>query len=94
MAIVGVARREQPLDLGMVEPVAAGRAIDDADDLGIDLAQQDLWRGRRLGVAGRPVVVARQALGIGHAPHLRCHLGRQPDLGLAHIGRIDGEAID
>ena len=62
MAIVGVARREQPLDLGMVEPLAAGRPIDDAHDLRIDLAQQHLRRGRRLGVAGRPVVLARQAL--------------------------------
>ena len=44
MAIVGVARREQPLDLGMVEPLAAGRAIDDAHDLGIDLAEQHLRR--------------------------------------------------
>jgi hypothetical protein len=78
MAVVGIARREQAHDLGMVEPLAGGCAIDDAGDFGIDLARQHLRRRRRLGIAGRPVVVARKALGVAHAPHLRGDLGREP----------------
>ncbi len=94
MAVVGIACREQAHDLGMVEPLAGGRAVDDAGDLRIDLARQDLRRGRRLGIAGRPVIVARKAFGVAHAPHLRGDLGGEPGVGRAGIGGIDREPVD
>ncbi len=64
------------------------------DDFGIDLARQDKRRRRRLGVAGRPIVVAREAFGVAHAAHLRGDLGREPGVRRAGIGGIDRQTVD
>ena len=73
MRLVGVARGEQPHDLGLVEPLrrAVGAVDDRRGPACASAARQSGGAGSRgsIGVARRPVVVARQALGIAGAAH-------------------------
>ena len=91
--VVGVARREQAHDVGVVEPFARCGTLDDACDAGIDAAGEHQRRRRRLGIARRPVIVAREAFGVAHAPHAGGDVGSQPVIGGAHIGGIDRQAV-
>ena len=60
---------------------------------GVDAAGEHQRRRWQPGVARRPVVVAREALGIAHAPDAGGDVRSQPRIGGAHIGGVDGQAV-
>ena len=89
VGIIDIAGGKQAHDFGFVEPASVRRAIDDAAQRRIDLAGK---HGRGLGdcrVAGRPVIVAGEAVGIDHAADNAGEFGRQPGVRIARVGRID-----
>ncbi len=57
--VVGVACREQEHDVVRVEPFTRCGTLDDSSDSGVDAAGKHQRRRWRLGVARRPIVVAR-----------------------------------
>ena len=91
--VVGVARREQAHDVIRGEPFTRGGTLDNSCDAGIDAAGEHQRRRWRPGVAGRPVIVAREAFGVAHAPHAGGDVGSQPVIGGAHIGGVNWQAV-
>ena len=77
-AVIGVARREQPHDLRLIQAGAALSALDDALDRWIDRARVDRGRARSDLRARRPIVVTREALGVAETARLRGDLRRRP----------------
>ena len=92
-AVVGVARREQPHDLRLIQAVAGLSALDDALDRRIDRARMDRRRPRSALRARRPIVVAREALGVAQTAHLRGDLRRRPGRQVARVRGIDRQAM-
>ena len=92
-AVIGVARREQPYDLGCVQAGAALSALDDALDRWIDGARMNCRQGRSDFRARRPIVVTREALGVAETARLRGDLWRGPGAKIAHVGGIDRQAV-
>ena len=70
--VVGVARREQPHDLRLIEAIAALSALDDALDRWVHEARMDSGHVRDDLGARRPIVVAREALGVAETTLLAC----------------------
>ena len=78
---IGIACCEKPHDLRLFEAVATHGLGDDPIHSRIDGTREDRGHPRRHQAAGRPIIIAREALGVAHTEHPARNLGRQPDLG-------------
>ena len=88
MLIVGIARREQPHDLGFVQPRAGDRFHHRVADRRIDSLQHRRALLRQHSKARRPVVVARPPLGVDRASHTGGDSGRTPAVRFERIRGI------
>ena len=91
--VVDVARREQPHDLALVQPLAFHRAVQDPLDAAVHAGEARPRRKRDRRQPRRPAVVARQPVGIGRLAHLRRDRRRQPACRRLGIGRIHRQPL-